>query len=155
MELIMLPCGGIAGAGIEQVVEARRRRQGSKEDRRFEEVERILSAIRHLDNDSCILVEGQRDREGLRALGILGKVSCLQCGIGSISERLERLDAKKVIIMMDFDPEGGHLAKLVYRLLAARGRRVDLTTWRTLKSYIRRDVRDVEGLAAYVLRRSN
>lgn len=136
------------------MVEARRRRQGSKEDRRLEEVEDILSAIRHLDSDSCILVEGLRDREALRALGVVGKVSCLQRGSGSISEKLERMDAKNIIVLMDFDPKGRHLAKLVHRLLAARGRKVDLTTWRMLKSYVGRDVRDVEGLAAYVLRLS-
>jgi len=136
------------------LVEARRRRQGSKEDRRLEEVEDVLSSIRELDGDSCILVEGLRDREALRALGVVGKVSCLQRGSGSISERLERIDAKKIIVLTDFDPKGRHLAKLAHRLLAARGRKVDLTTWCMLKSYVGRDVRDVEGLAAYVLRTS-
>ena len=136
------------------MVEARRRRQGSKEDRRLDEVEVILSSIRDLDGDSCILVEGLRDREALMALGVVGKVSCLQRGSGSISERLERMDAKNIVVLMDFDPKGRYLAKLVHRLLAARGRMVDITIWRMLKSYIGRDVRDVEGLASYVLRNS-
>jgi len=136
------------------MVEARKTRRGSKEYRRLEEIEGILTAIRHLDSDSCILVEGLRDREGLRALGVVGRISCLQRGSGAISERLERLDAKNVIILMDFDPKGMHLAKLAHRLLSARGRKVDLTTWRMLKSFVGRDVRDIEGLAAYVLRLS-
>jgi len=133
------------------LVEARRKRRGSKEDRRLEEVEDILAAIRHLDSDSCILVEGLRDKEGLRALGVVGRISCLQRGSGAISERLGRLDAKNVIVLMDFDPQGRHLARLAQRLLSARGRKVDLTTWRMLKSYVGKDVRDIEGLASYIL----
>ena len=136
------------------MVEARRRRQGSKEDRRLDEVEVILSSIRDLDGDSCILVEGLRDREALMALGVVGKVSCLQSGSGSSSEKLERIDAKEITILTDFDPKGRHLAMLAHRLLAARGRKVDLTIWRMLKSYVGSDVRDVEGLARYVLRPS-
>jgi 5S rRNA maturation endonuclease (ribonuclease M5) len=134
--------------------EARRRRRGSKEERRLEEVEHILSSIRQLGDESCILVEGRRDRAALRALGVEGRIVCLQQGRGSISERVGRVDAKNVIILMDFDPEGHHLAKLMYRALTTRGRAVDLSTWRRLKSYLGREVRDVEGLASYISRRS-
>jgi len=136
------------------MTEVRRRRRGSKEERRLEEVERALSSIRQLDSENCILVEGTRDREALRALGVVGSIACLKHGRGSISERLGRVDAKNLIILMDFDPEGQYLAKLLYRLLTTRGRIADLSTWRRLKSYIGKDVRDIEGLAAYISRRS-
>lgn len=133
---------------------ARGRCRGSKEGERLEEVERAIASIRRLDEGSCILVEGRRDRDALRSLGIGGDIICLRAGRGTISERLERISAVRIIVLVDFDPEGKDLAKLVSRLLERAGRSVDLSFWRRLRAYLGRDVRGIEGLVAYVERRS-
>ncbi|MGQ9513886.1 MAG: toprim domain-containing protein [Thermoproteota archaeon] len=131
-----------------------RRRRGSKEERKLEEVERLISSIHQLDEDCVILVEGRKDKEALRKLGVKGDIFCLLTGKGSLPERLERIGTKRVIVLVDFDPEGELLARTVARLLTRGKATVDLSVWRSLRSYLKSDVRDIEGLATYFLNHS-
>ncbi|MBO3804268.1 MAG: hypothetical protein JTT11_10460, partial [Candidatus Brockarchaeota archaeon] len=75
-------------------------------------------------------------------------------GKGSLPERLEKLDAERVLVLVDFDPEGQRLARFVSHYLTRRGVDADLSVWRGLKSCLGGEVRDVEGLANYLARRS-
>jgi len=133
---------------------AKKERIGPKEERKLEKVERLLSSIRQFDEERILLVEGRRDMEALRKLGIEGKIFCLLTGKGTLPERLEKVSAKHVLVLVDFDPEGERLAHVVSHMLNRRGVNADLSVWRSIRSYLKKDVRDIEGLANYLLRRS-
>jgi 5S rRNA maturation endonuclease (ribonuclease M5) len=97
-----------------------------------------------------IIVEGQRDRESLRRMGIKGPILCTQSSrkstIGFVEELTQVRDA---IVLTDFDRQGVFLAKRLTRVLNAQGVRTNLILWRDLRRLTRSDVRSVEELPKF------
>ncbi len=117
-------------------------------------LERFLKLINELSYESkigaVIVVEGQRDRDSLRKLGITGPILCLQSSRTNPIGFAENLDGvRHVIVLTDFDREGVSLAKRLTRILNARKMRANLILWRELRRLSRSDIRSIEELPKF------
>jgi 5S rRNA maturation endonuclease (ribonuclease M5) len=113
--------------------------------------EDFLSAAN--DESTVIVVEGDRDRRSLRSLGVSGQILLLHSGRGM--SRLTRSlshPGKKVVVLTDWDREGGQLAHRLVELLTAEGVSVDAEFRRRLTRVLRGEVAHVEGLAGWARR---
>jgi 5S rRNA maturation endonuclease (ribonuclease M5) len=98
-----------------------------------------------------VIVEGRRDEEALRKLGVAGRVFRLKgAGVSRIT-LLERLDGfDTVVLLTDFDREGGELRSWLNRELTYRGVRADDFAWRTIRALARPELRSVEELPVFL-----
>jgi 5S rRNA maturation endonuclease (ribonuclease M5) len=102
---------------------------------------------------TTVLVEGERDRGSVRALGLPGRVTLLHQGrtLSQLAQDLDR-PGERVIVLTDWDVEGGHLAHRVSELLKAGPVNLDLDYRRRLGHILRGEVAHVEGLAGWARR---
>ncbi|MFZ0891226.1 MAG: toprim domain-containing protein [Thermoplasmata archaeon] len=102
---------------------------------------------------TVILVEGERDRRSLRRLGFVGPIALVHQGrsLSRTAQEMER-GFDRVIVLTDWDVEGGHLAQRLRPLLEAGSLAVDLDTRRRLARVLRGEVVHVEGLAGWARR---
>ncbi len=102
---------------------------------------------------TVLLVEGERDRQSLGKLGIAGPIVLVHQG-RSLARTAQELatQGSRVIILTDWDVEGGHLAQRLRLLLEAGSMSVDLDQRRRLALALRGEVVHVEGLARWAQR---
>ena len=102
---------------------------------------------------TVVVVEGERDRRSLRRLGLRGSILLVHGG-RTISETAQRLDtsARRVIVLTDWDTEGGHLAHRLKEFLEAGRSGADLEYRRRLARILRGELAHVEGLYGWALR---
>jgi 5S rRNA maturation endonuclease (ribonuclease M5) len=126
--------------------------------RRLQEKEATLNeALNTLVEESAkgtlILVEGKKDMETLRALGLQGPILTVKTGgksfIDVVSE-LEEQKPVKVVLLLDFDRRGKQGTNRLRRNLERTGIRVDLAVWLALLGSVGKDVQCIEGLTAYL-----
>jgi 5S rRNA maturation endonuclease (ribonuclease M5) len=121
---------------------------------RLEKLRKLIDRISYeLQEGSVIVVEGIRDRDSLRKIGIEGSIHCLQSSRKNTVGFAEELrGAHNVIVLTDFDREGVFLARRLARTLTAEGIRSNLILWRELRGLTRSDIRSVEELPKYYQR---
>jgi 5S rRNA maturation endonuclease (ribonuclease M5) len=121
---------------------------------RLERFEKLIERVSHeSEKGSVIVVEGQRDRESLRRLGITGRILCLQSSRKNTVEFVEDLDrVREVVVLTDFDRQGVFLAKRLARILTSQRIQANLVLWRSLRELTRSDVRSVEELSKFYQR---
>ena len=119
---------------------------------KLEEAVRILDGLKNRSTAGVpVVVEGRRDEEALRRLGVYGRVFCLKASGISRVGFLERLDGfEDVVLLTDFDREGGELRLWLYQELLRRGVRADDFAWRRIRSLARMEVRSVEELPRFL-----
>ena len=101
-------------------------------------------------NGSTIIVEGQRDRQSLRSMGITGPIQCLQSSRTNAAGFVENLvGVRRVVVLTDFDREGVSLAKKLARSLSVHGLHVNLVLWKSLRELTRSEVRSIQELPKY------
>ncbi len=105
------------------------------------------------EDSTVVVVEGERDRRSLRLLGVSGRVVLLHSGRGmsQLTRALSR-PGQRVVILTDWDREGGHLAHRLAELLLAEGVHVDTEFRRKLARALHGEVAHVEGLAGWAHR---
>jgi 5S rRNA maturation endonuclease (ribonuclease M5) len=121
---------------------------------RLERFQKLVERVLHeSEKGSVIVVEGQRDRESLRTLGIKGRIFCLQSSRRNTVGFVEQLEGvTEVVVLTDFDREGVSLAKRLARILGSQGVHANLVLWRSLRELTRSDVRSIEELPKYYQR---
>ena len=104
---------------------------------------------------ATIVVEGERDRRAVRRLGWAGPVVLLHRG-RPISATASGLLASrgKVIVLTDWDTEGGHLARRLRDFLEAEEVSLDLEYRRRLARVLRGELTHVEGLFGWARRQA-
>lgn len=119
----------------------------------YEDLARALEDLAEKNRTAPIIVEGERDRLALRALGIRGDIRSLNQGTTLFAqcERIGR-EYREAIILTDWDARGGRLARHLRDGLAANGVRYDDEVRARLTNLCRREIKDVESLHAYVER---
>ena len=86
--------------------------------------EKIMDKIYDdLSKGAIIIVEGKKDRRSLENLG-LKNIKEINKG-DNLVEFADKITAKKIIILTDFDRRGALLKKRLKELLETTGRRVD------------------------------
>lgn len=104
-------------------------------------------------NGAVVLVEGERDRRSLRALGLGGPIELVHSGrtLSELAARLAR-DGRRVIVLTDWDTAGGQLARKLREFLEAEAVGIDLEYRRRLARVLRGEVVHVEGLHGWARR---
>ena len=121
---------------------------------RLERFRRLMDQVSYeSERGGVIVVEGIRDRESLRRMGIGGPILCLQSSRRNAVGFVEELpDVRNVVVLTDFDREGVFLAQKLSRLLNSQNVHVNLVLWRELRQLARSDVRSIEELPKYYQR---
>ena len=99
-----------------------------------------------------ILIEGKKDEEALRELGINGnfiKVSGSGLKLFEIAEMAAQ-SSSKVIILTDFDKKGNELAKRLSSDIQSLGSHPDLTIRRKIMGITRKYIKDIESLPRHM-----
>lgn len=118
---------------------------------RLESIEECLVRLSELAEDHVILVEGLKDVDALRALGIEGEFYCVQSGGGPLraAEHVWR-EGRPAVILTDWDRRGGNLADSLRRDLESLCVDYDDTVRRDLTVLCRPYSKDVESLDSAV-----
>jgi len=111
----------------------------------------LASAIEALvaegEQGAAVLVEGEKDEEALRVLGFEGPILRLHRGdalINLFHDVARR--RRRVILLVDWDRKGGHLARLSREAARANGVTLDESHRRALSRAARGEARHVEAL---------
>jgi 5S rRNA maturation endonuclease (ribonuclease M5) len=127
-----------------------RTRKPSLDPESLEEL--IASLVEASEDGAAIIVEGVRDEQSLRDLGVKGAiVRAARRPALEVAEEAAR-DYKEVVILTDWDRAGEELARKMEQHFQGTGSRVDFETRERLKRMVRRDIKDVESLSRFVER---
>ncbi len=81
---------------------------------------KFIQYCNELGDDALFIVEGKRDTETLRLLGIEGQI--IEKGILSLNELIDSVfRAPILVILTDFDQEGKHLRKVIIKEMQRKG----------------------------------
>ena len=119
--------------------------------------EKFLKILESLAEESKngipILVEGKKDVNTLRNLGIKGIMITIKTKgksfLNLISE-IKQLEASKVILLLDFDKRGKEGTKCFQQNLEHNKIKYNLTYWRELIALTSKKIQYIESLDAYL-----
>jgi len=100
-----------------------------------------------------IVVEGKKDVSALRELNVEGKIVSSKTSGKSfldILTEIERLKVRQVILLLDFDRRGVEWTHRLKQHLEKTRIKPNLNFWNQLYGLIGRDLKDIEGLPAYL-----
>ncbi len=140
------------------------RRRGSRSHARvlrpaadsFDEFLDLWSRLRadSVLSGAVVVVEGERDARSLRRLDLRGPIVHVHRG-HSLSATAQALaSARRVIVLTDWDAEGGHLARRLREFLEAETLELDLDYRRRLARILRGELVHVEGLHGWARRQA-
>lgn len=118
---------------------------------RLEGIQELLDELSSLSGTHIILVEGLKDVDSLRSVGVEGEFYCVQSGGGPV-KAAEHVwhSGKQAVIMTDWDRRGGNLARSLRENLSALDVRYDDRIRRDLAFLCRPYIKDVESVDAVV-----
>jgi 5S rRNA maturation endonuclease (ribonuclease M5) len=119
-----------------------------------EKILRILNAIAEESaKGTLIIVEGKKDVETLRVLGVEGTVLTVKTGgksfLGVVSE-IEQMGASEIILFLDFDRRGKEGTKRLKQSLERAKIKPNVKFWRELSALVGKEIQCVESLTAYL-----
>ncbi|MCJ7424847.1 toprim domain-containing protein [Candidatus Bathyarchaeota archaeon] len=119
--------------------------------------EKIQEILEYLAEESKrgipIIVEGKKDVETLRAFQVEGEIIAAKTGRKSrldVISQIEKAGTKEIILMLDFDRRGKEWTKHLTTYLERTRIKPNVTFWNELSAIVRREVKDIEGLATYI-----
>ena len=122
-----------------------------------EKEEQILQVLKQLAEENRsgkpIIVEGQKDAETLRELGINGQIIFAKTGGKSLLDVVSEIEvagASEILMLLDFNRRGKELTERLKRHIEKAGVRANMYYWLKLSSLVGKEVKDVEGLAKYM-----
>ncbi len=120
-------------------------------EERLEELEKVLQELEDLSGEVPIIVEGLRDLNALKRLGIAKNVYPLNKGksVFSFCEELSRR-AKTAVILTDWDRRGGQLARMLKDGLEANGVRANDSIRMQIVILSKKEIKDIESLPTFI-----
>ena len=120
---------------------------------RLEELEDVLAELEELSDTTPIVVEGTKDIEALKRLGITKNVRHLNRGesVFNFCEELSRM-SRTLIILTDWDRKGGMLARMLKEACHANEIEADLGIRTKLVILSKKEVKDIESLPTFMER---
>ena len=114
--------------------------------------ELIASLLDASYQGAAIIVEGRRDLQALRALGLSGPVI--------MASRRSALDLAEdaarsypqIMLLTDWDSKGDEMCKTIEYHLRSMGSRPDKEIRSRLKKLVKKEIKDVESLSQYAQR---
>ncbi|MCD6260305.1 MAG: toprim domain-containing protein [Thaumarchaeota archaeon] len=114
--------------------------------RLFEELASIVDKLSAESlNGVPIVVEGRRDKEGLRRAGVRGEIIQVK-SIKGLRRFFEQRDVKRVILLLDLDSEGERLMKTLIQSLEGVVGEIDLSYRRRLMEFKRYGLIEIESI---------
>lgn len=121
---------------------------------REEQIQRTLDLlIQEAAKGTPIIVEGKKDVESLTQIGVQGRIIPAKTGGKSRLDlvcNIEESGVKEVVLLFDFDRRGREWTGIVKRQLESARIKADLSFWAELRRFAGREVKDIEGLFAYM-----
>ena len=117
----------------------------------LEALEELITALLEASSQgAAIIVEGRRDKNALRSLGVEGPVI--------MASRRPALDLaedvartyRDIIVLTDWDSKGEEMALIIEQYLRCTPANADLEIRSRLKKLVRKDIKDVESLSLYM-----
>jgi len=100
-----------------------------------------------------IVVEGQKDAETLRDLGVTGTVLTVKTGgksfLDAVSE-IETIGVPEVILLLDFDRRGKEGTKRLKQSLERAKIKPNVKFWHALSALVGNEIQCIESLTAYL-----
>jgi len=119
--------------------------------------EKILQLLNKLATEAVkgipIVVEGQKDVSALHQLNVNGNIISSKTSGKSfldILTEIERQRVREVILLLDFDRRGAEWTHRLKQHLEKTKIKPNLTFWNQLYGLVGRDLKDIEGLPAYL-----
>lgn len=114
----------------------------------------VLERIKREDEDVPIIVEGKKDVEALRELGIQRKMIKIKKGktVFRIIEGLRRKQHDKVIILTDWDSSGGKLCYKIKKACESNAIKYDVEYRKQMMKFLKKEVKDVESIPTFIKR---
>jgi 5S rRNA maturation endonuclease (ribonuclease M5) len=126
----------------------------TKTEKRLEKIQKLLERIaKQAAKGAPIVVEGKKDIKSLHKLGITGDIILAKTSGKSFLDVLSEIEKKErseVILLFDFDRRGKEWTRRMARRLEGMKITPNLLFWKMLLGLVGRDVKDIEGLAAYL-----
>ncbi len=120
---------------------------------RLEGVTEVIEVIREKNRTVPIVVEGRKDVKALRELGFPGSIIRIKKR-RSIFHIIESLRGKyeEIIVLTDWDKTGGRLAYRIKKACGANEIKCHMDYRRDIIKYVKKDIKDVEGLPKFIRR---
>jgi 5S rRNA maturation endonuclease (ribonuclease M5) len=122
-----------------------------------EKEEKILKVLEALAEESAkgkpIVVEGKKDVDALRALGVAGTVLTVKTGGKSFLDaicEIEKMGVPEVILFLDFDRRGKEGTKRLKQSLERAKIKNNTKLWRALSALVGKEIQCIESLTAYM-----
>lgn len=122
-----------------------------------EKEEKILHVLEALAEVSAkgtpVVVEGKKDVDALRALGVEGELITVKTGGKSFLDvvcEIEKLRVPEVILFLDFDRRGQEGTKRLKQGLERAKIKPNLKFWRKLSLLVGKEIQCIESLTAYM-----
>ena len=119
--------------------------------------ERLTRLLEKLAAESAkgtpIVVEGQKDVSALHELNVEGKIICSKTSGKSFLDILTEIEhhkVRQVVLLLDFDRRGVEWTHRLKQHLEKTKITPNLTFWNELYGLVGRDLKDIEGLPAYL-----
>lgn len=118
---------------------------------RLEEIEELLKELQALaDKGAIIIVEGRKDAESLRFLGIKGEIRlATQQPLLEFTELLSGT-GKEIVLLTDWDKKGGIVARKLIQHLLVFGIMPNTDIRGRIRALVKKKIKDVESLNGYV-----
>jgi 5S rRNA maturation endonuclease (ribonuclease M5) len=116
-----------------------------------DKLQEIINDIVILNEHTPVIVEGKKDLQSLRALGLRGEIITLNQG-KSIFNICEHITHRNVIILVDWDCKGDMLLAQLEKGLKANDIRYDKNLRAKLSMLTKKEIKDVESLNKFVER---
>jgi len=119
--------------------------------------ERLSQLLNKLATEAAkgipIVVEGQKDISALHLLNVGGNIISSKTSGKSFLDTLteiERQKVREVILLLDFDRRGVEWTHRLKQHMEKTKIKPNLTFWNQLYGLVGRDLKDIEGLPAYL-----
>lgn len=118
---------------------------------RLEKLEEVLDELQMLaDSGAIILVEGRKDADSLRFLGINGEIMyASQQPLLELTEALAK-SKKDIVLLTDWDKKGGIVARSIIRHLLNYGIMPNIDIRTRIRALVKKRIKDVESLHSYI-----
>ena len=118
---------------------------------RLEKLEELILELRELsESGAIIVVEGRKDMESLRFLGINGEIKLAsQQPLIEFTESLSK-SGKKIVLLTDWDKKGRVVAGKIIKHLSAYGIMPNIDVRLRLRGLSKKRIKDIESLNNYV-----
>lgn len=118
-------------------------------EKRLEKIEKIIGKLKILNQDYPVIVEGKKDEQSLRSIGLNGKIIKIIGTLSKLCEGISR-EYKKVILLTDWDKKGGSICRNLKNYLNANSVKYDERIRAELALLCKKEIKDVESLFTYI-----